>query len=294
MENIRELLKEQLVVRVPRQLSVQATRLVQSGEAVRVLPGVVALPEAAADWRCRALAVMRHDPDAVLTGHIAARLTFAPKAATDPITFATRRNLRSLPPGFSATRGRMVPHELRQKRGQYTITTPAMTALDLTTEADASPIDLALHSRQTTLAQIKSALQLTPNRPGNTERRMMVIDSAMEPWSEAERLLHRIMRRLPLPHPWYSNHWVPIDQKNYFIDAAIPAARIAIEADGYEFHSTREAFENDRHRQNMLVLAGWTVLRFTWRQLVDDPAGVGEQILRALRVAKRPPVARKA
>ncbi len=37
-------------------------------------------------------------------------------------------------------------------------------------------------------------------------------------------------------------------------------------------------FERDRQRQTILTAAGWTVLRFTWRQIHDDPAAVVAQI----------------
>jgi very-short-patch-repair endonuclease len=44
--------------------------------------------------------------------------------------------------------------------------------------------------------------------------------------------------------------------------------------DGFAFHTTPEQFEGDRQRQNRLVAAGWTVLRFTWRDLTNRPAHV--------------------
>jgi hypothetical protein len=57
------------------------------------------------------------------------------------------------------------------------------------------------------------------------------------------------------------------------IDLANPAARIAIEYDGWDFHSTRAAFDRDRARANELELLGWTVLRFTSRSTDEVVAG---------------------
>ena len=51
------------------------------------------------------------------------------------------------------------------------------------------------------------------------------------------------------------------------VDFADPAARLAVEVDGYAAHSALDAFRRDRFRQNALVAAGWTVLRFTWREV---------------------------
>jgi very-short-patch-repair endonuclease len=43
-----------------------------------------------------------------------------------------------------------------------------------------------------------------------------------------------------------------------------------------------ERFRNDRRRQNAIELAGWTVLRFTWHDLVNRPAAIVAEISAAL------------
>ena len=65
-------------------------------------------------------------------------------------------------------------------------------------------------------------------------------------------------------------------------DILFADAGLIIEFDGYVVHSSKGAFESDRHRQNQLVLAGYRVLRFTWQQLKDDPAAVVREIRAAL------------
>lgn len=66
------------------------------------------------------------------------------------------------------------------------------------------------------------------------------------------------------------------------IDFADPERKIAIEVDGRAFHSDRHSFERDRERQNMLVVRGWIVLRFTWERLVNDPEGVIAEVASVL------------
>ena len=44
-----------------------------------------------------------------------------------------------------------------------------------------------------------------------------------------------------------------------------------VETDGRAAHGTRRAFEHDRRRDQRLVLAGWRVIRVTWRQLTREP-----------------------
>jgi very-short-patch-repair endonuclease len=47
--------------------------------------------------------------------------------------------------------------------------------------------------------------------------------------------------------------------------------RLVIEAESWEWHSGKEAFQRDCWRYTMLVVSGWVVLRFTWWQVMHDP-----------------------
>ncbi len=69
---------------------------------------------------------------------------------------------------------------------------------------------------------------------------------------------------------------------NYLVDIAFPAHHVAIEIDGWAFHSDHAAFQNDRVRQNRLALQGWQVLRFTWLDLTQEPERVVAQVRAAI------------
>jgi very-short-patch-repair endonuclease len=56
--------------------------------------------------------------------------------------------------------------------------------------------------------------------------------------------------------------------------------RIALEADSWEFHATKDAFQRDCWRYTSLTADGWTVLRFTWWQVMEQPDWVREVIER--------------
>ncbi len=68
----------------------------------------------------------------------------------------------------------------------------------------------------------------------------------------------------------------------YELDLAFPAHRVAVEVDGWAWHQDEHTFRRDRQRQNVVVLAGWTVLRFTWHDLTQRPGEVVELIRRGL------------
>lgn len=56
------------------------------------------------------------------------------------------------------------------------------------------------------------------------------------------------------------------------VDGAYPELRLALELDGASVHSAPDAVFRDRRRQNELHLLGWRMLRFTWWDVVHDPA----------------------
>jgi very-short-patch-repair endonuclease len=58
------------------------------------------------------------------------------------------------------------------------------------------------------------------------------------------------------------------------VDFCWPERRLIVEADSFEFHGTRAAFERDRRRDQLLRRAGWTPVRITWRQLNERPEEV--------------------
>ena len=63
-----------------------------------------------------------------------------------------------------------------------------------------------------------------------------------------------------------------------FIDFAYPDLMLAIEVDGFEHHATRAGFIGDRVRGNELALLGWTVLHFTWEQVIHQPGYVANVV----------------
>jgi len=52
---------------------------------------------------------------------------------------------------------------------------------------------------------------------------------------------------------------------------------------GYRYHGTRATFERDRRKDADLMLAGYRVLRITWRRLVREREAVIALLATALR-----------
>ena len=67
------------------------------------------------------------------------------------------------------------------------------------------------------------------------------------------------------------------------VDAALPELKLAIEVDGFEHHSTPEAFQRDRTRQNDLVALGWTSSGSPGRRRAPPGAGRPARSAQAIR-----------
>jgi very-short-patch-repair endonuclease len=66
------------------------------------------------------------------------------------------------------------------------------------------------------------------------------------------------------------------------VDLGHRKARVALEADSFEFHGSRAALAADCRRYDELVAAGWLVLRFSYEQTLSDAAWVVEMVSRTL------------
>lgn len=164
------------------------------------------------------------------------------------------------------------------------VTALPLTVLDaaaaLGGEAGRSMIDRALQ-RQVSFAELHASYCRLLGMHGSAWLGRVLSEAADRACSRAERVLHTLLRRAKVDG-WVANHRVVVAGAEYWIDVAFVHCRLAVEVDGWAWHSDVERFALDRRRQNALVMAGWTVLRFTWHDLTCRPQLVLAQIRMAL------------
>ena len=255
--------------------------LARRGDLQTVLPGVYAPPHTATAIDTRIRALMAWDPNTVLVEAAAARVSFWPTIRVPMITCALKHH-RQAQDGFRFSR-RQLPAELVVSSAGLCFTSPALTALDLCDSLGGDAIDEALRARATTLRHLHRALDLTRARVGNPERRRLLLDSKDEPWSAPERKFHRLLRAAGIT-AWKANRPLVIGGSLFFIDVAFRHVKLAIEIDGRLYHNDSEVFETDRWRQNLLILDGWCVLRFTRAMIDDRPEEVISMVRNALQM----------
>ena len=136
---------------------------------------------------------------------------------------------------------------------------------------------------------LDAVLARSRGRPGTGRLRLLLTQLAGDcpfPSSELERRFLELVRSAGLPEP-VANGFVA----GWRVDFHWPEHHLAVETDGRAAHAHVLAFETDRGRDLDLALAGWRVLRFSWRQVVEEPERVVASLRRslALRGSERHP-----
>jgi very-short-patch-repair endonuclease len=101
--------------------------------------------------------------------------------------------------------------------------------------------------------------------------------------SMLESLLRLLLALAGLPSPQVQ---IPVRQPGgmYYGDLGYRDRKLILEADGRDYHTEWPQVMKDMARQNLLVVDGWTVLRFSWRQVLYQPQMVLRAVSRALGV----------
>jgi very-short-patch-repair endonuclease len=260
------------------------TRL-QRGDWVRLHPGVFhsVEHELTTSAQIRA-AVLWAGPRSYLSGAAAAwwwKLTDVAPATIRVIT-PRSSHLRSRP-GVTVTR-RALPFQDRTHCSALPVTGRALTALygavDLG-RAGPAMLDRALQ-RSVTFAAVRQAHYRNLGCHGSRAAGQLLQIAADGSAAVSERLLIAALKAAGI-RGWRVNHPLDLGTSTVVPDLTFVAERVLIEVDGWAWHSSPDRFLRDRQRQNALVEAGWTVLRFTWFDLTDRLGEVLDQIRRMLR-----------
>jgi very-short-patch-repair endonuclease len=201
------------------------------------------------------------------------------------------RDARLRIPGVRAHRIEIVDAEVTRVAG-IVCTSRLRTAVDcllwLPEEAGRALMTDALRQRLLTVDEVRRELVRTPQRHGLTRAWSVMRDVARAPHSEAEVRVHRVLREARIDG-WGSNvSLFDGDGLIGIVDLLFEDVKLVLEIDGQAYHSDDVAFQHDRSRQNRLVRAGYTVLRFTWDDIVHRPAEVIDTVRRMLQRLRSP------
>lgn len=230
-------------------------------------------------------AVLAAGPDAVLSHRDAAALWGIRPSNRNRVDVTMPRHVRSRP--RIHLHAAPLPEDEVTKAHGIPVTTPARTIFDLAGILSRREAERALE--QSEVRQLSDHTPLSvlidrpPRRHGAPVIRAILNRRATEQGitrSEIEERFLSFIDRKRLPRPERNAH-VHTAARLVEVDCLWRRARLVAELDGHAAHATHEAWERDRARDRALAVAGWTVLRVTWRQLHETPAELASE-LRAL------------
>ena len=257
--------------------------LVRSGAIVRVLPGTFVDERLRASRLTRCAAALATYPGALLwgtdaVGALCGTLDAIPFDDNEPVQLVHHQSRHSAP-SIRWTR-RRVPSEHRVRIGALRAPSARYLAVEAAARDSGALIERFLRDGRIKPSELADVLPALAGSAGPARRRRVVRVSGDNPWSGGERELLALLRRHPVTR-WVANAELVVDQVRCFPDVLFEHARLVVEFDGYAVHAKPEVFEADRRRQNRLVLAGYRVLRYTWKQLTETP----EALIAELRAA---------
>ncbi|MCL1587662.1 MAG: hypothetical protein M3092_04520 [Actinomycetia bacterium] len=261
-----------------------------SGMFEAIYPGVYGYPGSAVSWEREVMAAVLSTSPLVAASHkTAAYLWGMTSNRPRGIEIVTTRHSRT-------KRSDFMVHESTDLRVSdivsvdgIPITSATRTVVDLGASAPVwfvqRCLDTALRKQMFTAWEARCfiARVARPGRNGIGTIRPL-IEERLQWQGLTESDLEDIFRVLvassevPMPEPQFlvnDDGGVEVGR----FDFAYPEKMVLIETDSEGFHMDPVSFHRDREKQNKAQLLGWTVYRFTWRQIVDAP----EEVLRTLR-----------
>lgn len=214
--------------------------------------------------------VLACGPDAVLAGRSAAALWRMRHSARPLVEVISPRRLAL--PGIEARRIVLLEDEVTLQRG-IPVTTPARTLFDLAAVVSPDQLEHAFNEaevrRLTSPTSLDALLARYSGRRGTAAiRRILDKHAAYGETVTRSRLEQRFLTLVDehaLPRPKVNRRG-----DHGELDATWPEEKLVVELDGFATHGTRKAFEADRARDRALQVAGWRVVRITWRQLTGE------------------------
>lgn len=98
-----------------------------------------------------------------------------------------------------------------------------------------------------------------------------------------EKKLYQIIMSMSLPVAFFAQFSAG-PSKEYVLDGAFPDIKLGVEADGEIWHNNPKNLVSDQQRDTTLARQGWTILRFTDKEIEKQPRDVAAVIMQAFQM----------
>ena len=268
-------------------------RLVTGGEIERILPRIYRFSSAPLNWQQRAKAATLYaGPNSWLSHRSAASQLDMIDWRPQVIEVTTTDALRSRP-SLKIRRVRDMPASDTRMRDSIPVTNTHRTIVDLAAVLQPDVLervlDDCLYRGLIELGRIQARLDELggPGRPSVRALKELLGARGNQlamPLTVLENKFLGVLRSGGIDEP-ESQVSVESDVgEKWRLDFVYPHHKVLIEVDGRRFHAARRREKNDMHRDNVMNVRGWTVLRFTWEDVVTDPEYVLDLVRQALGI----------
>jgi very-short-patch-repair endonuclease len=257
----------------------------QRGALIAVYRGVYRVGHRAPSVEARYMAAVKACGEgAVLSGRAAGHLLGLLKGTPpDPeVTTPTERRVK----GLTTRRSRRLDRRDRTLWHGIPVTSVPRTLVDLASLLSSDALALAVHEagirHHTTPDQIEAVLARLRTAPGAGRLRRVIHGDVHVTLSKLERRFLALLREAGLPLPQTNR---PAGGRR--VDCRWRDLRLTVELDGYRYHRSRHAWEQDRRREREARERGDEFRRYTYADVFEEPAAMLADLRRLLAATPR-------
>ncbi|MGV0645831.1 DUF559 domain-containing protein [Mycolicibacterium sp. XJ2546] len=236
-------------------------RRLRSAELVKMFPNVYSFGTPDTFTRLRGLDLRCGTPVAVCLGTAAALFGFDTEDVTDLHVLNAEGHLLRDHDSLKVHRRQGAP--LTSYRGRP-LTTPSWTAVEvargLGRPRALATLDAALRSQTCNRGDLLAAAKAQAGRRGIVGVRELIPLARPGAESPMESEARLVMLDGGLPEPVLQYEIVDRDGRLWRVDFAWPDRRVAVEFDGFDYHSSRESLRKDRQKRAALEEIGWGMM----------------------------------
>lgn len=262
----------------------QVDAMINRGDLIKVWTGVYTDGEADVMTRLRGLDLRVGTPVAICLATAAAAHGFDTEEDDDLHVLTPPGHLLRQSDGLKVHRRDGAPLVVVDGRRA---TAPAWTAVEvarsLRRPRALATLDAALRSGTCSRQDMHMAAVEQFGRRGIVHVRHLIplADGRAESPMESEARLAMLVHGLPAPELQFEI--VDLDGITWRVDFAWPGCRLAVEYEGFDFHSSPDALRRDRRKRNALEQVGWRVMGIVSDDVRKRPYDMSRDIAFALR-----------
>lgn len=251
----------------------------RSAELVKIFPAIYSRGVPDALTRLRGVDLRCGEHVAVCLGTAAAIFGFDTEDVTDLHVLNPEGHCLRDHIGLVVHRREGAPLSIYRGRP---LTTPAWTAVEVARSLGRpralATLDAALRSQAVDRRVLLAAADVQAGRRGIVTVRELIPMARPEAESPMESEARLVMLDGGLPEPLLQYEIVDRDGRLWRVDFAWPDRRVAVEYDGFDWHSSPEALRKDRQKRAALEEIDWRILSI----VSDDVRRQGDVMVRRI------------